>query len=82
MLSNYFHSTAFKHSDDEEGAEEKPETPVQKKTVKKATDRWSHDFYDESAQAPKSKAELVGSYGYDIRSEDGPPKARRIRRYK
>uniref|UniRef100_A0A182MRU4 XK-related protein n=1 Tax=Anopheles culicifacies TaxID=139723 RepID=A0A182MRU4_9DIPT len=46
-----------------------------------STDRWTHDRFDESEQAPKSQAELVFAYGYDIRSEDGPPKARRKRRY-
>lgn len=66
----------------ENGADEQPPTPVQKKVTKKTTDRWTHDFYDESEQAPKSRAELVNSYGYDIRNEDGPPKTRRNRRYK
>lgn len=66
----------------ENGADEQPPTPVQKKTLKKTTDRWTHDCYDESEQAPKSRNELVNSYGYDIRNEDGPPKTRRNRRYK
>lgn len=66
----------------ENGADEQPPTPIQKKTSKKSSDRWTHDFYDESEQAPKSRAELVNSYGYDIRNEDGPPKTRRNRRYK
>lgn len=52
-----------------------------KKPLKKTSDRWAHDFYDESEQAPKSRSELVNSYGYDIRNEDGPPKTRRNRRY-
>ncbi|XP_058827320.1 uncharacterized protein DDB_G0283697-like, partial [Topomyia yanbarensis] len=54
------------------------------KTMKKwqaSTDRWTHDRFDECEQAPKSRAELVSAYGYDIRSEDGPPRARRRRRY-
>ncbi|GAB0097173.1 hypothetical protein DMENIID0001_127820 [Sergentomyia squamirostris] len=46
-----------------------------------AGDRWSHDRYDECEQAPKSKAELVSAYGYDIRNEESPPRARRRRRY-
>uniref|UniRef100_A0A1B0D0W7 Protein CASC3 n=1 Tax=Phlebotomus papatasi TaxID=29031 RepID=A0A1B0D0W7_PHLPP len=46
-----------------------------------SSDRWSHDRYDESEQAPKSKAELVSAYGYDIRNEESPPRARRRRRY-
>lgn len=66
----------------ENGADEQPPTPVQKKTGKKSSDRWAHDFFDESEQAPKSRSELVNSYGYDIRNEDGPPKTRRNRRYK
>lgn len=66
----------------ENGADEQPPTPVQKKATKKTTDRWTHDFFDASEQAPKSRAELVNSYGYDIRNEDGPPKTRRNRRYK
>lgn len=59
-----------------------------KNAVSKATkkwqasaDRWTHDRFEESEQAPKSRAELVSAYGYDIRSEDGPPRARRRRRY-
>lgn len=67
---------------EEDVEENKPQTPVQKKPTKKTVDRWTHDFYDETAQAPKSRAELVNSYGYDIRNEDGPPKTRRKRRYK
>lgn len=56
------------------------------KTMKKwqpasAVDRWSHDRFDPSEQAPKSRSDLVSAYGYDIRTEDAPPKARRRRRY-
>lgn len=40
-----------------------------------------HDRYQEDAQNPKSRDELVALYGYDIRNEDGPPRARRRRRY-
>lgn len=50
------------------------------KKVKEA-DRWTHDRFNEYEQAPKSRAELVSAYGYDIRSEDGPPRPRRQRRY-
>ncbi|CAD6993915.1 protein CASC3 [Ceratitis capitata] len=56
------------------------------KTMKKwqpasAVERWSHDRFDASEQAPKSRTELVSAYGYDIRTEDAPPRARRRRRY-
>lgn len=44
-------------------------------------DRWSHDRFDMSEQAPKSRTELVSAYGYDIRSEDGPPKVKRSKHY-
>lgn len=89
ILHNYLNNKIFSsftsdtnNAENEEGVEEKPQTPVQKKTSKKSSDRWTHDFYDESEQAPKSRTELVNSYGYDIRNEDGPPRTRRNRRYK
>lgn len=44
-------------------------------------DKWSHDRFDMSEQAPKSRVELVSAYGYDIRSEDGPPKVKRSKHY-
>lgn len=44
-------------------------------------EKWSHDRYNDSEQAPKSRSELIAIYGYDIRNEDGPPRARRRRRY-
>lgn len=53
---------------------------VAKKT-KDIADRWTHDRFNENEQAPKSRAELVSSYGYDIRNEDCPPRPRRHRRY-
>lgn len=43
--------------------------------------RWGHDKYNEDEQCPKSTQELIDTYGYDIRKEDGAPKARRRRRY-
>lgn len=79
---NFLCCSDAKNTENEEGVEEKPTTPVQKKPMKKSADRWAHDFYDESEQAPKSRSELVNSYGYDIRNEDGPPKTRRNRRYR
>ncbi|CAB3373246.1 Hypothetical predicted protein [Cloeon dipterum] len=72
---------------DDRGADEVEETPESKKDDKikkpwkESTDRWSHDKFNELDQAPKSTVELVNSYGYDIRSEEGPPRARRRRRY-
>uniref|UniRef100_A0A336K2D1 Protein CASC3 n=1 Tax=Culicoides sonorensis TaxID=179676 RepID=A0A336K2D1_CULSO len=62
-----------------EGKEPKDAKPTRKWQA--SQDRWTHDRFEESEQAPKSKNELVSAYGYDIRSEDGPPKARRRRRY-
>lgn len=72
--------------DDEQTKSSTPNNSQASKTMKKwqpasAVDRWSHDRYDESEQAPKSRQELVSAYGYDIRSEDGPPRPRRRRRY-
>ena len=42
--------------------------------------KWLHDRYDEHAQMPKSREELVDVYGYDIRASrrpDGDGMARR-----
>lgn len=63
-----------------------PEEPVVKKEtgkkkVWKEDDRWNHDKFNEFDQAPKSREELIAIYGYDIRNEEGPPRARRRRRY-
>lgn len=60
-------------------------TEAEKETKKKVwqdkKERWSHDRYNDNEQAPKSRSELIAIYGYDIRNEDGPPRARRRRRY-
>ena len=34
-------------------------------------ERWMHDRYIEEEQAPKTRAELIKVYGYDIRSQNG-----------
>ncbi|XP_044747064.1 protein CASC3 [Coccinella septempunctata] len=52
-----------------------------KKLWQDKKERWSHDRFNDQEQAPKSKTELIQIYGYDIRNEDGPPRARRRRRY-
>ncbi|XP_012152846.2 CASC3 exon junction complex subunit isoform X2 [Megachile rotundata] len=53
----------------------------EKKVWKDKEDRWDHDRYNDEEQAPKSHEELIAVYGYDIRNEEGPPRARRRRRY-
>ncbi|XP_018333635.1 protein CASC3 [Agrilus planipennis] len=79
--------TFYEHDDRTVEAEE-PENNTEKgeKVGRKTMwidkkDHWSHDKYNDTEQAPKSKSELIAVYGYDIRNEDGPPKARRRRRY-
>lgn len=52
-----------------------------KKVWKENENRWCHDRYNEDEQTPKSRDELVAVYGYDIRNEEAPPRARRRRRY-
>ena len=52
-----------------------------KKKLWKDEGKWMHDRYREDEQNPKSRDELTTLYGYDIRNEDGPPRARRRRRY-
>ncbi|KAL3286968.1 hypothetical protein HHI36_001454 [Cryptolaemus montrouzieri] len=72
-------------ADDLEAAEaeekEKQEKEGKKKLWQDKKERWSHDRFNDQEQAPKSKSELIQIYGYDIRNEDGPPRARRRRRY-
>ncbi|XP_033226650.1 protein CASC3-like isoform X2 [Belonocnema kinseyi] len=53
----------------------------EKKVWKDKEDKWNHDRYNDEEQAPKSHEELIAIYGYDIRNEEGPPRARRRRRY-
>lgn len=65
---------------------ENPEAAEAEKENKKKVwqdkkERWSHDRYNDAEQSPKTRAELIAIYGYDIRNEDGPPRARRRRRY-
>ena len=64
-------------TDDKKAAEKKDG----KKKVWREDDKWSHDRFLYYDQAPKSRDELVTAYGYDIRNEEGPPRARRRRRY-
>lgn len=52
-----------------------------KKKLWKDEGKWMHDRFQEDDQNPKSRDELIALYGYDIRNEDGPPRARRRRRY-
>ncbi|XP_039298175.1 histone acetyltransferase KAT6A isoform X1 [Nilaparvata lugens] len=64
-------------------ANDVPNRPIRPKKVwtDSTGDMWSHDLYVEEEQSPKSQRELINTYGYDIRNEESPPKARRRRRY-
>ncbi|XP_043267125.1 protein CASC3 isoform X2 [Venturia canescens] len=80
--------TFYEHDDrtTEEMSESTAEPPVErevkeKKVWKDKEDKWNHDRYNDDEQAPKSHEELIAVYGYDIRNEEGPPRARRRRRY-
>ncbi|KAF6197607.1 hypothetical protein GE061_008572 [Apolygus lucorum] len=75
----------YEHDDrtlDDE-TEDKPEPVREPKKNKpfEAVERWGHDMYHEDEQSPKTTEELIDMYGYDIRKEESPPKARRRRRY-
>ncbi|CAN7991527.1 unnamed protein product, partial [Ixodes hexagonus] len=82
----------YQHDDRMMGDEEVPSSQEQEKDEEDKGGRkqkklwhdegaWGHDMYREEEQAPKTSEELVGIYGYDIRSEEMPPRARRRRRY-
>ncbi|XP_071581148.1 uncharacterized protein Btz isoform X2 [Temnothorax nylanderi] len=81
--------TFYEH--DDRTTDEVPESTTEQQTNVKETkdkkvwkdkeDRWDHDRYNDEEQAPKRPEELIATYGYDIRNEEGPPRARRRRRY-
>ncbi|XP_066601229.1 protein CASC3-like [Prorops nasuta] len=81
--------TFYEHDDRtaDEVADAVTETPSEREIKEKKVwkdkveDRWDHDRYNDEEQAPKSHEELIAVYGYDIRNEEGPPRARRRRRY-
>ncbi|XP_054719261.1 protein CASC3-like [Uloborus diversus] len=74
----------YEHDDrNNEDLKEKEEEPTRDRKKKLWLDegKWGHDRFREEEQFPKSRHELIETYGYDIRNEDGPPRARRRRRY-
>lgn len=81
--------TFYEHDDRTlEDTEEKEEVELmekdkdgKKKVWQDKKEQWTHDRFNEPEQAPKSRSELIAIYGYDIRNEEGPPRARRRRKY-
>lgn len=82
----------YQHDDRMVGDEEVSEVQEEKKEDDKGSQKnkkklwqddglWAHDMFNADEQSPKTKEELVATYGYDIRSETMPPRARRRRRY-
>ncbi|GFW89998.1 protein CASC3 [Trichonephila clavipes] len=74
----------YEHDDrNNEDIKEKEQEPPRDRKKKLWLDegKWGHDRFREEEQHPKSRNELIETYGYDIRNEDGPPRARRRRRY-
>ncbi|KAL3220843.1 hypothetical protein MRX96_005280 [Rhipicephalus microplus] len=81
----------YQHDDRVVGDEDSSEVPEEKTEHDKGSCRpkklwheecvWEHDMYREEEQGPKSSEELVRIYGYNIRLELMPPRARRWRRY-
>lgn len=82
----------YQHDDRMMGDDEVPESQEEEKNEDDKGARrqkklwhdegvWGHDMYRAEEQAPKTSEELVDIYGYDIRSEQMPPRARRRRRY-
>ena len=72
-LRNYYLLLTFLnsiYSTEVEPEEEKPKKGSRSEVV----DRWGHDMFDATEQGPKSNNELVDSYGYDIRVEEGAPR--------
>lgn len=72
MITNYY----SENKDPQENEKKKKSWKESKES-----ERWLHDCYNESEQLPKSTKEIIDTYGYDIRNEDAPPRARRGRKY-
>lgn len=64
-----------------DGSTKKPSGGFKKSRNIDALNKWTHDMYDEREQTPKSRDELMVSYGYDIRQESEAPRARRHHKY-
>jgi len=63
--------------------DQRPTREVYKVTRNMDADRWGHDMFKDEDQKPKSREELMSSYGYDIREADSAPQSggpRRIRK--
>lgn len=65
----------------DDGSAKKPGGGFKKSRNIDAINKWSHDMYNEHEQTPKSRDELMISYGYDIREESEAPRARRHHKY-
>ena len=79
----YEHDDRIDSADEAENADKTAAETADKKRVPRSenVERWGHDKFLEREQQPKSRDELVNTYGYDIRNEDSAPRARRRRRY-
>ena len=79
----YEHDDRIDSAEEAENAEKTAAETADKKRVPRSenVEKWGHDKFLEREQQPKSKDELVNTYGYDIRNEDSAPRARRRRRY-
>uniref|UniRef100_A0A1I8IH21 Btz domain-containing protein n=1 Tax=Macrostomum lignano TaxID=282301 RepID=A0A1I8IH21_9PLAT len=64
----------YMHDLREEGSVDTAEASKQPRQAKRgpdAVDKWRHDRFDQYLQSPKTPAELVKRYGFDIRHADG-----------
>ena len=79
----YEHDSRMDSEEEAAAAEAAKVDPAKPARVPRSenVERWGHDKFLEREQQPKTREELVQSYGYDIRNEDSAPRARRRRRY-
>lgn len=74
-------NTSKSSSVDSKGSSLQQETARRTKALWDSKDRWSHDKFNVDDQKPKSREELINSYGYDIRDETEAPKLQRRSKY-
>lgn len=64
---------------------EKPQSNVKNEIKKKpiwdSSEKWHHDKFNLEDQKPKTKEELINTYGYDIRTETEAPRLNRRSKY-
>lgn len=64
-----------------EKTESNNKNELKKKPIWDSSEKWHHDKFNLEDQKPKTKEELISTYGYDIRTETEAPRLNRRSKY-